>query len=271
MPDKTTLIPVRPSSPPHEPVTGTTADDRLPPDEAAPPPVVTPAPDVDRDRGPGFLTRVAAVVVAALLVLAGGAVALVWLVGQALGSFSVNPFASTTVDRSGPPVLQSLTDLKTYQAASGYYEIVIDRETDVARVPAFLAGDRVLFVAAGTVAATVDFSGIDSGAVTTNADRTSVTVSLPAVELGAPQLDLDRSYVADHRRGLRERLQDAAGADGGGQNTQELYRLAESRLAEAGARSDDLKQRARDNTRAMLTSLLTQVGYSSVTVTFADE
>jgi hypothetical protein len=269
MPDNTTVADVRPITPADPLRSDGHAGDPLPTDDAPSPPVGR-AGDLGDRPGPGFFTRVVAVVAAMLLVMAGGAIALVWLLSQAFGSLSLNPFASTTVDRSGQPVLQSLTDLKTYQAASGYYEILIDRETDVANLPSFLAGDRVLFVAAGTVAATVDFSGIDDG-VTTNADRTAVTVALPAVQLGAPQLDLERSYVADHRRGLRERLQDAVGAEGGAQDTQELYRLAQTRLAEAGARTDDLKQRARANTRAMLTSLLTQAGYSTVTVTFADE
>jgi hypothetical protein len=268
MPDKTTITQVRPS---------TSAGKALLDGRAGYPPQTDGTGhagrvgEVDDGRGPGFLTRVVAVVVATLLIMAGGAVAMSWMFSHTLGSLSLNPFRSTTIDRSGQPILQSLTDLKTYQAASGYYEIIIDQETDVAHVPSFLAGERVLFVAAGTVAATVDFSAIDSGAVTTNAERTSVAISLPAVQLGAPQLDLDRSYVADHRRGLRERLQDAAGAGAAGQSTQDLYRLAERRLAEAGARTDDLKQRARVNTRAMLTSLLTQAGFSTVTVTFADE
>ena len=268
MPDKTTITQVRPSTSAGEslvdgrtgypPQTGKTGHARR-------------VGDVGDGRGPGFFTRVVAVVVATLLIMAGGAVALVWIFSHTLGSSSLNPFGSTTIDRSGQPVLQSLTDLKTYHAASGYYEIIIDQETDVAHVPSFLAGERVLFLAAGTVAATVDFSGLDSGAITTNTGRTSVAVTLPAVQLGAPHLDLDRSYVADRRRGLRERLQDAVGAEDAGQKTRDVYRLAERRLAEAGARTDDLKQRARVNTRAMLTSLLTQAGYSTVTVTFADE
>jgi hypothetical protein len=204
-----------------------------------------------------------------LIGVAGGVVALTWLFSRTVDQ--LNPFDQTTVDRSGKPVLQSLNDLKTYHAASGYYEIVIDQETDVENLPAFLAGERVIFVAAGSVDATVDFSGIGSGSVVTNDDRTAVTVALPAVQLGKAQLDLDRSYVADHQRGLRERLADAAGTQGGGQNTEDLYRLAEQRLSEAGARTDDLKERARTNTRAMLTSLLNQVGYAQVTVTFADQ
>jgi hypothetical protein len=168
-------------------------------------------------------------------------------------------------------VLVRLTDLHTYQAASGYYEIVIDQEQDVSNLPSFLTGERVIFVAAGSVDATVDFSGLGPDSLDVDPTRTKATVRLPPPVLGAPRLDLDRSYVADHQRGLKERLEDALGAQGGGQNTEEIYRLAQRRLAEAGARTNDLDRRARANTRAMLTSLLTSLGFADVTVVFADE
>lgn len=219
------------------------------------------------DRGPGFLTRVVAIGLAVLIGLTGGVIALTWMLGRTVSG--LNPFDETTIDRSGPPVLKSLTDLQRFQAAEGYYEVVIDQETDVANLPSFLAGERTIFVAAGSVDAVVDFSKLADGNVTANEDRTSITVALPAVEVGEPQLDLDRSYVANQQRGLRERLQDALGRTGGSTNTEALYRLAQQRIQQEAGRTDELRTRAEANTRAMLTSLLQQAGYTSVTVTFA--
>lgn len=224
---------------------------------------------LDDDSGPGLLARLGGAAVAVAIGLAGAVLILTWLLGRSVSA--LNPFDEQTVDRSGRAVLLQLNDLKTYQAASGYYEIVIDQETDVENLPAFLAGERVIFVAAGSVDASVDFAGLGSGNVTVNADRTEASIALPAPVLGAARLDLERSYVADHRRGLRERLADAVDTQGGGTNTEQLYRIAQARLAEAGARTDELKARARTNTRAMLTSLLTSLGFREVTVTFADE
>ncbi len=224
---------------------------------------------LDDDRSPSLLARMGGTVVAVAIGIAGAALILTWVLGRTVSG--LNPFHEQTVDRSGPAVVLKLSDLKTYQAASGYYEIVIDQEKDVTNLPAFLAGERVIFVAAGSVDATVDFAGLGSGSVSVNGDRTAATVRLPGPALGAPRLDLARSYVADHRRGLKERLQDAIDTQGGGTNTEQLYRIAEARLAEAGARTDELKQRARTNTRAMLTSLLTSLGFRDVTVTFTDE
>ncbi len=223
-----------------------------------------------QDRGLGLGMKMAAIALAVLVGLAGGTVALGWMFGKSLSA--LNPFQEKTIDRSGAPVLKSLNDLKSYHAASGYYEVVVDQERDVTNLPSFLAGERTIFVAAGSVDATVDFAGIESGNVTTNADRTEISIELPAVSLAAPALDLNRSYVADRQRGLKERLQEALGSGAGtSQDTAALYRLAQQRLATAATQSDDLRKRAEENTRAMLTALLSQAGFTSITVTFATE
>ena len=194
-----------------------------------------------------------------------------WLLNRTLG-WSVtwaNPFQQEVVDQSGAPVMLSLQDLSTYHAASGYYELVIDQQVDVSNLPSFLAGERVLFVAAGTVDATVDFGAIGPDSVQMNDDRTEATINLPGVTLAKPVLDLDRSYVADRDRGLTERLQDAFGSGVSSDlDMQQLYSEAERRLAEAGSRTDDLVSRAEQNTRAMLVALLGEVGFTQVTVNF---
>lgn len=216
---------------------------------------------------------------AVALTLVAAAFAVIWAVGGALDR--LNPFddlfdgplvEETTIDRSGPAVLTALTDLGEFRAASGYYEVVVDLETDVDPLPSFLAGERVLFVAAGSVDAAVDLTGLEPGAVTVDEERTSATVVLPPPVLTDPELDLDRSYVVSRDRGLVDRLQDALGEGGDGDEaTRELYVEAEDRLAEAAARTDELPQRARTNTRATLESLLTSLGFTDVTVRFSDE
>lgn len=220
---------------------------------------------------PAFLAGAALVAVA----LIGGAVAVVWAVDGALDR--LNPFdgplvTEETVDRSGPAVLTALTDLGEYRAASGYYEVVVDIETDVDPLPSFLAGERVLFVAAGSVDATVDFTALDDRSVTVDAERTTARIVLPPPSLADPDLDLDRSYVASRDRGLVDRVEDALGdGTGDGESTRRLYLVAEQKLAEAAGRTDDVPDRARENTRAMLQSLLGSLGFTDVTVRFTDE
>lgn len=224
----------------------------------------TPHPEHRHARG--GVRRLAGTGLAVLAGVVVAALVLVALLGQLLSS--LNPFKPETTDRTGPSVLVALNDLRTYHAASGYYEVVIDQEKGVTNLPSFLAGERVVFVAAGTVDATVDFTALQAGSVTTNAERTSARITLPAPVLGDAHLDLSRSYVADHQRGLRERLQDAAG-NGTDVDMKQIYALAEQRIAAAGAGTDDLRSRAESNTRIMLTAFLRSLGYTDVLVNFS--
>jgi hypothetical protein len=187
------------------------------------------------------------------------------------GIAGLNPFRDgflqqRTVDRSGPAVLKAVTDLGTLQSAGGYYEIVIDVERSIDHVPSFLAGRRVLFVAAGTVDAGVDLKELAPGAVTVDDARTTATLRLPKPQLGQPRLDLDRSYVYSEDRGIVDRIGDAF--QGSTQEQKALYTLAAQRLAQAAAANDDLTGRAEANARGVLQGLLRSLGFTDVTVTF---
>ena len=70
-----------------------------------------------------------------------------------------NPFGTETVDRSGPAVLKSIENLRDFRAASGHFEVIVDVEEDARFIPAKIKGERVLFVAIGSVDAGVDFRG----------------------------------------------------------------------------------------------------------------
>ena len=188
------------------------------------------------------------------------------------GLANLNPFKNgliqqRTVDRSGPAVLKAVTDLGTLQSASGYYEIVIDVENSVDNLPSFLAGRRVLFVAAGTVDATVDLRGLGAGAVTVDGSRTAATIRLPKPRLSQPSLDLKRSYVFDEQRGLIDRIRDAV--SGSPDDQKQLYTLASQRLTQAAQANDELVNRAEANARNVLQGLLRPLGFTDVKVTFA--
>jgi hypothetical protein len=116
------------------------------------------------------------------------------------------------------------------------------------------------------VEAYVDFAAIADGAVTETDDRRTVTVRLPAPQLGETRLDLDASYVFAEQRGLLNRLGEVFGGDPNRQR--EAYQLAEERIATA-ARESGLVERAQENTRKMIEGLLRSLGYTTVTITFA--
>ncbi|MFN8108390.1 MAG: DUF4230 domain-containing protein [Thermoleophilia bacterium] len=192
-----------------------------------------------------------------------GLVLAMWLV-SVLPS-SLNPFHTRTIDRSQPPVMQSIQNLGQYRAATANLQLVVDLTKDTPFVPDFIKGERVLFVAAGTVDAGVDFSKLTPDSVTTNADRTQATIHLPSPTLFPPQVDLSRSSVVDRQRGIIDRLESVFTSSNDEHDAQVL---AEKKLSEAAAADPKVLQKAKDNTTAMLTALLKSLGYTSVTVTY---
>jgi Protein of unknown function (DUF4230) len=200
------------------------------------------------------------------LALVGGFVLLGW-VRDLIPGFG-NPFGTETVDRSGPAVLKSIQNLRDFRAATGHFEVIVDVEQDTRFVPAKIKGERVLFVAVGDVDAGVDFTGIEDGAVEVSADRHGVSLELPPATYREPELDLDRSYVYDRDRGALDRLQSLLGDDMGVE--QELYPLAEEKLASAARDGSGLLARAERNTRLMLEGLLRSLGFTRVEVRFSE-
>lgn len=135
---------------------------------------------------------------------------------------------------------------------------MIDDEHDVPWVPGFVAGKRSLFVAAGTVDAYVDFSGLAAGDLTLADDGKSVEIRLPEAELDKPNLDQDRTYLVSQDRGIINRYADALSTA----DQSDLYQRAEQKLASA-AKKSELAQQAEANTKAMLIGLCRSLGITA--------
>jgi hypothetical protein len=194
------------------------------------------------------------------LLLAG---AILWWLLSNILSFD-NPFRTETVDRSSPAVLKAIQDLEQLRAASGHYEVIIDVEKDTRLVPAVIRGERVLFVAVGTVDAGVDLAGVDEDAVDVRGRRASI--DLPAAQVLAVRVNPERSYVYDRDRGLIDRVASVFQDSPTGER--ELYTLAEDKLLAAARGGSGLLARAERNTRATLTALLRALGFEQVVVRF---
>ncbi len=200
----------------------------------------------------------AGLLVLAVLLVVGGRLAWTWL----------NPMGEQVIDRSQPVLLQSIKDLSRFEAATGTFQVVVDLEKDANFLPDAVKGTRTLFVGAGGVDAYVDFSAMATNAVTVSEDRTQATIRLPRAQLEKPNLDNSRSYVFAQQRGLFDRVQDFLSGSPGDQR--ELYLLAEKKITEA-ALASDLRARADENTKAMLSGMLKSLGFTKVTVKFTDE
>ncbi len=176
-----------------------------------------------------------------------------------------NPFGAKTVDRSQPALLKSLEDLSRYEAASANLQVIVDTEKDAKFLPQVIKGERTVYVAAGEVTATVDFSTLDERSIVVSPDK-AVTITLPQPVFSAPHIDPEQSQVVSRQRGLLDRIgsmfSDTPTSERG------LLLAAEGKMAAAAAGSD-LRLRAEQNTRQMLVNMLRALGYGNVTVTFA--
>ncbi|HJV09518.1 MAG TPA: DUF4230 domain-containing protein [Acidimicrobiales bacterium] len=177
-----------------------------------------------------------------------------------------NPFGTKTIDRTPPALLQSLTDLSDYHAASANFQVIVDTEKDTKFVPSFIRGERTVYVAGGSVDAIVDFSQLDERSIQVSPDRTSVTVVLPAPTIADPDLDPEQSRVVSRDRGVLDRIGSAFSDNPSTERP--LVLAAEGKMRDAAGTSD-LRAKAEANTKSMLEGMLRALGYSSVNVSFA--
>lgn len=200
----------------------------------------------------GALVRAAVAGAALLAVLA---LVVGWLVPQ------LNPFRTETIDRSGPALLKSLTDLSEYHAATGHYEAVVDIENDTQWLPDLVSGERILYVGKGDVDALVRFDTLDATRVTVSADRTGVSVKLPSPTVGKPTLDVANSYVYDLDFGLINKFT--------GSDLEKRAQLkAIEQMSASALQETKLLELAEQNTTSMLTGLFTSLGFTSVNISF---
>lgn len=216
-----------------------------------------PAPARRASRG-GRAAVIALLLVAGLVLL--GALGL-----RALGGWPSLPFGSEQVDRTGPSLLTSVADLEEYHAATGSFQVIVDLERDTRFVPSLISGERTTFLATGSVDAIVDFTGLDGSAVTTSEDGRGVRFSLPPARLGPADVDLSSSRVLDRDRGVLDRVGGVFSDNP--TSERKVAALAEDKLDAAAAESD-LRKRAEENTRDMLTGLARSLGYTEVEVVF---
>lgn len=194
-------------------------------------------------------------------VLVGAVAALIGLGVATMLGFS--PFQSGKIDRDRPALLKSIQNVSQYHAAVGNFEVVIDDKTDETWVPPIIAGRRTLFVAAGTVNAYVDLTGLADKDLTLSPDGKSARIRLPEAQLDKPNLDLDRSYTYSQDRGVLDRVADAIDAP---EQEKKMQTLAAKKFTDAAEKSE-LRKRAAENTKSMLTGMFGSLG---VQVTFID-
>ena len=122
-------------------------------------------------------------------------------------------------------------------------------------------------VAAGDVDASVDFRRLGAQALRVSDDRRAVTITLPPARLTPARLDVARSRVVSHDRGLVDRTGDLLGRDTDRGAPAAAGRAGEAR-AQPPAPTASLLPAAQRNTAAMLRRLARGLGFERVTVRF---
>ncbi|MBB5868876.1 hypothetical protein F4553_002255 [Allocatelliglobosispora scoriae] len=172
-------------------------------------------------------------------------------------------FGVESVDRSGPVVLKSIQDLSRFEAASGNFEVVVDLEEKSGWLD--LLSKRVMLIVVGSVDVYVDFSAIDKNSIVVSPDGKSASITLPSPELEKANLDNAKTHIYDIDRSAIQAVGDLFGRD---QDLEHRAYLEGEKKLEQAARDAGLEERAKTNTRNMLTGLLRGLGFTDVTVTF---
>lgn len=206
--------------------------------------------------------RIRNAVIAVVLILA------IAVVGSAIHLFPQlrNPFSETTTTTSGPVLLQSITELSRYEAASGTFQVVVDISSSGSFLPSFLEGSDTLFIGVGTDNAYVDFSTLKGNSVVVSPDRLTVSIKLPHAQLEQANLDVKNSYVFASQAGLFTQVNSFL--NGNPNSQQAVYEAAQKDITTAAAKSQLLADAER-NTKTMLVSLLQSLGFKNITVTYA--
>ena len=180
-------------------------------------------------------------------------------------SFKLNPFKTESKDHSPPPILMELREMTDLHAAQAEFEVVIDDEKDVRYMPAVLAGERVQFVAVGTVDAVVDLSTLPADAIAYDEKTNSVVVTLPSPTIADPVIDHEQSHVMNRDRGLFNRLSGLFSDNPTSEAA--LYEAASDKMADAAAQSG-LVAMAEKHVEDVLEKTITRLGVDEVDVQF---
>lgn len=108
---------------------------------------------------------------------------------------------------------------------------------------------------AATVNAYVDLSSLVKGDLKLSEDGKSVTLRLPAPQLEKPNLDQSRTGLVSQNRGVLDQVSDFLAAS----EQAKFYKMAEDKIAKAAEKSE-LKKRAAENTKALLTGMFGSLG-----------
>jgi hypothetical protein len=172
------------------------------------------------------------------------------------------PATSVTVVKPSPNVVRAIRDLARLEGAEYHMERVVDLKEKQSRFFGLIeTEDAILLVAAGDVVAGVDLAELRDGDVVVDGEKNRATITLPQPKVLSARIDNERTYVHTRRTDTlasrKESLETRARQE------------AERSIVEA-AQQAGIIERARQNTKRTIETLVRSLGYNEVTVTFRD-
>ena len=180
---------------------------------------------------------------------------LVWLItGAGLVRLIANlRGGGTAIQASQPTVVRQIQQLQRLETVRYTMDKLISGERDSAYLPKFLVSDRLLLLVHGEVIGGLDFSKLQTGAVSVRGS--TVTVHLPSPEILVTRVDNSRTRVYTRDTGL------FSSPDANLES--EVREEAERQLRQA-AQQDGILKTAEENARSALATILKGLGFERV-------
>lgn len=154
-----------------------------------------------------------------------------------------------------PAVVDKIRQLQRLETVVYTMDKIVEGDRQSLILPDFLAGDRLLLVAHGEVIAGIDLSQLGPGSIRIEGRR--IAVHLPDAQIFSSRLDGARTRVYSRTTGL------FVSADPNLES--EVRQKAEEQFRQA-AQADGIVDRARQNARATVKTMLLGLGFESVEV-----
>jgi len=171
------------------------------------------------------------------------------------GLWSMLTGRNTTMDTSAPAVVDRIRKLNRLEAVTYSIDKIVEGERSSPVLPNFLAGDKLLLIAHGEVIAGIDLSQLKSGDISVHGD--AVTLHLPPAQVLTSRIDNQRTRVYSRTTGLLVQADPTL---------ESAARQAAEEQIVAAAKAEGILDKATQNARASLTTLLYGLGFHSVEV-----
>jgi hypothetical protein len=180
-------------------------------------------------------------------------VALLLVVRASQGPLSLWWQRTTHTDLSQPTVVDRIKKLQRLETVVYTMDKIVTGEKQSSILPDFLAGDRLLMLVHGEVIAGVDFQTLKPGDVQVTGKK--VRVRLPPAQVLVTRLDSGRTRVYSRQTGLLVATDP---------NLESQVRVEAEQELRRAALVDGILQKAQDNTRSTIASLMQGMGFEDV-------